>query len=76
MSDFDQEESVEQLVPKYVSVKEAAVFWAVSQDTIRRIIKDGGLTAYRPYGSVLRLDLDEMEEYMQAHSTRGGACDE
>ncbi|MBS4730059.1 excisionase family DNA-binding protein [Mycobacterium sp. SM1] len=50
---------------RYATIKEAAAYLAVSDRTIRQMIADGRLTAYRNGRRVIRLDLNEIDGRMQ-----------
>ncbi len=52
-------------LPKYISLAETAVMLGVSKPTIRNMIGDGRLRAYRLGGRVVRLRLDEVLTAMQ-----------
>lgn len=51
-------------LPRYASMKEAAAYIRVHEDTISRRIADGTLTAYR-FGSAVRVDLNELDRLMR-----------
>ena len=42
-------------------LQEAADYWAVHERTVRRMIADGKLHAYRVGGHLLRIDMAEVE---------------
>lgn len=69
----EETEAAEPLEPKYVTIREAAEFWAVSTKTIRRAINAGELTAYHPRKHVLRIDRNEMEARIKASASRRGS---
>ena len=48
-------------MPKMVSIAAAADHYDVSQQTVRRWIASGKITAYRVGPRLIRLDLDEIE---------------
>ena len=51
---------------RYVSVIEAAEYLGVSDRTIRQMVSDGRLTAYRNGRKLVRLDLNEIDARMEA----------
>jgi excisionase family DNA binding protein len=51
---------------RYVKIVEAADYLAVTDRTIRQMIADGRLTAYRSGSRLVRLDLDEVDAAMVA----------
>lgn len=81
MTDFKETEAAEPeetevtqlLEPRYVTIREAAEFWAVSTKTIRRAINAGELTAYYPRKNVLRIDKNEMEARIKSSASRRGS---
>lgn len=81
MTDFKETEAAEPeetgvtqlLEPRYVTIREAAEFWAVSTKTIRRAINAGELTAYYPRKHVLRIDKNEMEARIKSSASRRGS---
>ncbi|MGO9283587.1 MAG: excisionase family DNA-binding protein [Mycobacterium sp.] len=56
---------------RYVKVVEAAEYLRVTDRTIRQMIADGRLTAYRSGGRLVRLDLNEVDAAMRPF---GGAA--
>jgi excisionase family DNA binding protein len=52
-----------------LNVYKAAARLAVSEKTIRRLIRKGELSAFRVGGS-LRLDPDELEQWLNARRTQ------
>jgi excisionase family DNA binding protein len=56
---------------RYVKVAEAAEYLHVTDRTIRQMIADGRLTAYRSGRRVVRLDLNEIDAAMKPF---GGAA--
>jgi excisionase family DNA binding protein len=64
----------DKLVPalrRWVSVQDAAEYIGVTDRTIRQMIADGRLTAYRSGTRLVRLDLNEIDAAMQPF---GGAA--
>jgi excisionase family DNA binding protein len=63
----------ETLIPRrrYVKVAEAADYLRVTDRTIRQMVADGRLTAYRSGGRLVRLDLNEVDAAMRPF---GGAA--
>jgi len=57
---------------RYVKVAEAAEYLNVTDRTIRAMVADGRLTAYRSGTRLVRLDLDEIDAAMQPFG--GGAA--
>ena len=57
---------------RYVKIVEADEYLAVTDRTIRQMIADGRLTAYRSGTRLVRLDLDEIDAAM-VPSTGGDA---
>jgi excisionase family DNA binding protein len=52
---------------RYASVPKAAAYIGVTDRTIRQMVADGRLTAYRGLGSrVLRIDLAEIDRVMES----------
>lgn len=51
---------------RYVSVGDAAEYLGVSDRTIRQMISDGRLTAYRNGRKLVRLDLNQIDAQMEA----------
>jgi excisionase family DNA binding protein len=51
---------------RYVSVLEAAEYLGVTDRTIRQMVSDGRLTAYRNGRKLVRLDLNEIDARMEA----------
>jgi len=49
---------------RYVKIVEAAEYLRVADRTIRQMIADGRLTAYRSGGRLVRLDLNEIDAAM------------
>jgi excisionase family DNA binding protein len=56
---------------RYVKVAEAADYLQVTDRTIRQMVADGRLTAYRSGTRLVRLDLNEIDAAMQPF---GGAA--
>jgi excisionase family DNA binding protein len=56
---------------RYVKVAEAAEYLQVTDRTIRQMIADGRLTAYRSGTRLVRLDLNEIDAAMRPF---GGAA--
>ena len=56
---------------RYVKLSEVAEYLDVTTRTIRQMIADGRLTAYRSGGRLVRLDLDEVDAAMKPF---GGAA--
>jgi excisionase family DNA binding protein len=56
---------------RYIKVAEAAEYLQVTDRTIRQMIADGRLTAYRSGSRLVRLDLNEIDAAMQPF---GGAA--
>jgi excisionase family DNA binding protein len=56
---------------RYVKIAEAAEYLHCTDRTIRQMIVDGRLTAYRNGGRLVRLDLNEIDAAMQPF---GGAA--
>jgi excisionase family DNA binding protein len=56
---------------RYVTVAEAAEYLAVTDRTIRQMVADGRLAAYRSGTRLVRLDLDEIDAAMKPF---GGAA--
>lgn len=52
------------------TVGEAAEYAAVSEKTIRRMINAGELTGYYPTPHVLRVDMCELDEFVESRATR------
>jgi excisionase family DNA binding protein len=50
---------------RYVKVGEAAQYLHVTERTIRQMVADGRLTAYRSGRRLVRLDLNEIDAAMQ-----------
>ncbi|WP_201358591.1 excisionase family DNA-binding protein [Mycobacterium paraintracellulare] len=50
---------------RYVKVAEAAEYLQVTDRTIRAMVADGRLRAYRSGGRLVRLDLNEIDAAMQ-----------
>jgi excisionase family DNA binding protein len=50
---------------RYVKIAEAADYLQVTDRTIRQMVADGRLTAYRSGTRLVRLDLDEIDAAMQ-----------
>ena len=50
---------------RYVKIGEAADYLQVTDRTIRQMVADGRLTAYRSGSRLVRLDLDEIDAAMQ-----------
>lgn len=50
---------------RLASVAQAAEYAAVSHWTIRRRISDGTLTGYRMGARIIRVDLDEVDNWIQ-----------
>jgi|RhiMetStandDraft_8_1073273.scaffolds.fasta_scaffold142551_1 excisionase family DNA binding protein len=48
-------------MPKMVSIAAAAEHYGVSQQTVRRWIASGKITAHRIEPRLIRIDLDEIE---------------
>lgn len=62
------------LKPRYIgTVADASKRWCVSEKTIRRMINAGELTGYYPTPRRLRVDLAELDQVMEARSTKWGA---
>jgi len=57
---------------RYVKVAEAAEYLNVTDRTIRQMVADGRLTAYRAGTRLVRLDLNEIDAAMQPFG--GGAA--
>lgn len=57
---------------RYLRIREAADYLHVTERTIRAMIADGRLTAYRNGSKLIRLDLNEIDARMQPSS--GGAA--
>jgi excisionase family DNA binding protein len=55
---------------RYVKIGEAADYLGVNERTIRNMISDGRLTAYRGGARLIRIDLDELDAAMKPY---GGA---
>ena len=49
---------------RYVSVNDAAEYIGVTDRTIRQMVSDGRLTAYRNGAKLVRLDLNEIDAAM------------
>ena len=47
--------------PRFISQEAAAERWAVSVDTIRRLIASGRITGYRLNGRIIRVDQAEVD---------------
>lgn len=56
----------------YASIQEVAEYLSVDQRTIRQMISDGRLRAYRNGHKLIRLDLNEVDASMQPMA--GGAA--
>ena len=56
---------------RYIKVAEAAEYLNVTDRTIRQMVADGRLTAYRSGTRLVRLDLNEIDSAMQPF---GGAA--
>lgn len=56
---------------RLASVAQAADYAAVSHWTIRRRINDGTLTGYRMGARIIRVDLDEVDAWMQVVPAAG-----
>ncbi len=56
---------------RYVKIAEAAEYLDVTTRTIRQMVADGRLTAYRSGTRLVRLDLNEVDAAMQPF---GGAA--
>jgi excisionase family DNA binding protein len=54
------------------SIQEAAQFYRVHPDTIRRRISSGQLTAYRLGGRIIRVDADQVDALLRPIPTVGG----
>ncbi|GBE67123.1 hypothetical protein MFM001_35850 [Mycobacterium sp. MFM001] len=50
---------------RYIKIAEAAEYLQVTDRTIRQMIADGRLRAYRSGGRLVRLDLNEVDAAMQ-----------
>jgi len=55
----------------YITIKQAAGYLGVSEPTVRNMISDGRLTAYRNGARLVRLDLNEIDHRMMRYG--GGA---
>lgn len=61
-----------QLAPqKYITQVEAAHRWAVSVDTIRRLISLGKIAGYRLNGRIIRVDVSEVDACFRPIPTGG-----
>ncbi|PBA30574.1 DNA-binding protein [Mycobacterium intracellulare] len=56
---------------RYVKISEAAEYLQVTDRTIRQMVSDGRLTAYRSGKRLIRLDLNEIDAAMRPF---GGAA--
>lgn len=56
---------------RYVKISEAAEYLQVAPRTIRQMVAEGRLTAYRNGQRLVRLDLNEIDATMEAYG--GGA---
>ena len=56
--------------PEYVTIEETADYLRVTERTVRQMIRDGRLRAYRN-GKLIRLDLREVDQAMQPYSGDG-----
>jgi excisionase family DNA binding protein len=56
---------------RYVKIAEAAAYLQVTDRTVRSMIADGRLTAYRSGQRLVRLDLNEIDDAMKPF---GGAA--
>lgn len=54
---------------RLASLRAAAVYAGVHDDTIRRRIRDGQLTAYRFGPKMIRIDLNELDALLRPIST-------
>ena len=55
---------------RYLTVFQAAAYIGVTDRTIRQMVTDGRLTAYRLGGSVLRFRIEEIDAAFEAGSSR------
>jgi excisionase family DNA binding protein len=56
---------------RFVSIKQAAEYIGVTDRTIRQMIADGRVPAYKSGGRLVRLDLNEVDAALQPYG--GGA---
>lgn len=56
---------------RYITILEAAEYLGVTDRTVRKMVSDGRLTAYRSGRRVVRLRIDEIDAAMQPF---GGAA--
>jgi excisionase family DNA binding protein len=49
--------------PQYVTIAEAAKFLSISVRSIRKLLSSRQLTAYRPLGGSVRIDVDELRQF-------------
>jgi excisionase family DNA binding protein len=54
----------------YITLKEAGEYMGLSQTTVRILLKNHSLKAYRPNGGHIRVKLSEVEAYMQKKADR------
>jgi excisionase family DNA binding protein len=53
-------------VPRLLEVHEVAYYLKCSQESVRRLIREGKLPAYRPFGRSLRLKLQDVDALLEA----------
>lgn len=56
---------------RFIRQEAAAERWDVSVDTIRRLIRDGKLPAYRLNGRIIRVRIDDVDRCFKPIPTAG-----
>lgn len=65
MSD-NQTRAIGRVNKRYAKMQEVAIYLGLSERTIRAMVADGRLTAYRLGERVIRIDLDEVDDSLRS----------
>lgn len=63
----------EELPPRWIDQRQAAAYLGITDRTLRRMIADGRLPAYRLGPRLLRIDMGDLDALMRRVPAGGGA---